>query len=204
MSLGDLIGQYGYGAVFLGAFFEGESLLVLAGFAAHQGYLKLPWVMLVAMAGGFLGDQLFFWLGRRHGPWVRGRFPTLQPGFRRSDALIERHHRLLIVGVRFLYGLRTVGPMAIGMSGVPPMRFALLNGLGALLWAALVGGAGYLFGQVLQDMLGDVKAVEQAVFAGMLLAGLVFGLARRHYVKRHSPPAQHPPQEDEAAERTAK
>lgn len=62
MPLADLLREYGYYAVFLGTFLEGETVLVMAGFAAHSGYLQLPWV--IAVAGGTLGDQLYFsWAG---------------------------------------------------------------------------------------------------------------------------------------------
>ena len=61
------IENYGYFAVFAGCFFEGETVLVLAGFAAHLGYLSLPWVAATAAAAGFCGDELFFTLGRHYG-----------------------------------------------------------------------------------------------------------------------------------------
>ena len=51
MSFEALISTYGYAAIAIGTFFEGETILVLAGFATHQGYFKLPWVVVF----GFLG-----------------------------------------------------------------------------------------------------------------------------------------------------
>ena len=66
MSLESLIDTYGYLAILVGTFFEGETVLVLGGFAAHRGYLDLPGVILAAFVGTLLGDQLFFVLGRWH------------------------------------------------------------------------------------------------------------------------------------------
>ena len=63
MNISELISQYGYWALFAGTLLEGETWLILAGFAAHQGYLQLHWVMLIAMTGGFLGDQAYSWRG---------------------------------------------------------------------------------------------------------------------------------------------
>ena len=65
MTLTELVAQYGYLAVFAGAFLEGETVLILAGFAAHQGYLSFFWVVALAMCAGTLGDQTCFFLGRR-------------------------------------------------------------------------------------------------------------------------------------------
>jgi len=65
--LSEMIAKYGYLAVFVGTFFEGETILVLGGFAAHRGYLELPYVMLAAFVGTVLGDQLYYFIGRRWG-----------------------------------------------------------------------------------------------------------------------------------------
>jgi membrane protein DedA with SNARE-associated domain len=67
-----VIGSYGYIALFLGTFVEGETILLMAGFAAHLGYLYLPWVILVAFLGSLSGDQVFFLLWASAKP-VRSR-----------------------------------------------------------------------------------------------------------------------------------
>ena len=38
MDLAALVTQYGYAAVAVGCLLEGETVLLLAGFAAHRGY----------------------------------------------------------------------------------------------------------------------------------------------------------------------
>jgi len=50
MSLEELISTYGYAAIGIGTFLEGETILILVGFAAHRGYLELPWVIVFAIA----------------------------------------------------------------------------------------------------------------------------------------------------------
>jgi membrane protein DedA with SNARE-associated domain len=184
VSLSGLIADYGYVALFAGTLLEGETMLILAGFAAHQGYLQLHWVMVIAMLGGFLGDQFYFWLGRWRGAWVLSHFPRLVPVFERTNALIGRYHEVLIVGIRFLYGLRTVGPLAFGMSAVRAWRFMLFNALGATIWAVGIGGAGYLFGQAIELWLDDLKRVEEVLLFAILFGGLVFWSWRRWKFRR--------------------
>ena len=182
MSISELIAQYGYIALFIGTLLEGETWLILAGFAAHQGYLQLQWVMLIALVGGFTGDQIYFWLGKRHGAWVLRRFPRVIPVVARTNELMERYHEILIVGIRFLYGLRTVGPIAMGMSAVPVSRFVLFNALGAVIWAVSFGGAGYLFGQALELLMQDFKKLEETALIAILLAAFcVWGWRRYKY-----------------------
>src|SRR5712691_6915180 len=127
MDIASLIQTYGYGIVLVGTLLEGETVLALAGFAAHRGYLQLPFVIVTATVGGFLGDQGYFLLGRRFGNRLSRRYAMLEPGAARVRQLLDRHDLLVILSLCFLYGLRTVGPMAIGMSTVPWQRFLVLN-----------------------------------------------------------------------------
>ncbi|WP_424792969.1 DedA family protein, partial [Pseudomonas aeruginosa] len=67
MMLQQFLQDFGYFALFLGTFFEGETILVLAGFLAFRGYMQLDTVILTAFLGSYAGDQLWYFLGRRHG-----------------------------------------------------------------------------------------------------------------------------------------
>ena len=167
--LAQWIEHYGYLAVFAGALLEGETILVLGGFAAQQGHLDLATVLLVAFAGGTLGDQLFFWFGRAAGPRLLQRSEALARAGDRVGQLLMRHDAALIFGIRFMYGLRIAGPIAMGALGVVARRFAIFNVLGAAFWAPLVGGAGYVFGRALQSWLGEVEHYEAIAIA--LVAG---------------------------------
>ena len=60
MDFTSIIEHYGYAAIVIGTFLEGETILVLAGLVAHQGYLKLTGVITAAFLGSLCGDQLFF------------------------------------------------------------------------------------------------------------------------------------------------
>ncbi|MHC4505613.1 MAG: DedA family protein [Planctomycetota bacterium] len=184
MNLAELLDSYGYVALVVGTFLEGETVLVLAGFAAHRGYLSLPLVMLAAFAGSFLGDQLYFHLGRRKGEAFLRRRVTWAPKLERVQGLIERHHLPFILGFRFLYGLRTVSPFAIGMSDVPTRRYLMLNLIGAGVWTAAVAYLGYFLGEAAETLLGQLRRYELGIFAaiaalGTILWGMHFARRRR-------------------------
>jgi membrane protein DedA with SNARE-associated domain len=173
MDLAELLRAWGYPAIVIGAFLEGETVLLLAGFAAHAGYLELQWVIAGAFAGSALGEQFYFLLGKRYGERVIARFPRLQRQAARVRALLARHQTGAILSVRFLYGLRTVGPMAIGASGVRWLRFTALDSLAAIVWASGVAGAGYAFGKGVELWLGELKRVEGALAGVLVVAGAV-------------------------------
>src|SRR5215467_3567786 len=138
MDLHELISTHGYWVLTLGCLLEGETLLVLAGFAASRGDLDIFAVVGIAAAAGFVGDQFFFWLGRVHGTAVLARFPSVAHQGERVFRLIERYQAWVVVGVRFAYGLRIAGPIIIGTSRIPASRFLIFNALGAMIWAPLV------------------------------------------------------------------
>lgn len=186
MTLESFIRDYGYLAVFVGTFLEGETILLMAGFAAQRGYLSLPEVIAVAFLGGFAGDQLYFHLGRRHGSALLERFPSLRERTEAVRRLLYRFHAPLIPALRFVYGMRVIGPMALGMSAVPPRRFLALNLAGAALWAALVAAAGYFLGHALELLVRDLHRFEVAVFALMALFGMGAWLVVRRRGQRRS------------------
>ena len=181
MTLPDLVAQYGYAAVFVGSLLEGETILLLAGAAAQQGYLSVTGVVALAFCGGTLGDQILFAIGRRHGAALLARRPGLAARAEPVKAMIERNQNWLIVGVRFMYGLRLIGPLVIGMSAVPARRFVLLNLLGAAIWAPLVVGAGYLFGHALGWLLTGIERFEFIALGAFVvtMAGLVLWRRRQ-------------------------
>ena len=182
--LESLLTTYGYPILVIGTFLEGETVLVLGGLAAHLGYLSLDWVIACGFCGTVFGDQLYFFLGRRHGKTLLARHPSWQPRAERALRILERHQNLLIVGFRFLYGLRSVTPFAIGISNVSYLRFTLLNLIGAGIWATSIGFAGYYFGRATEAILGDLKRYEVELMAGIVGLAVVIWLAHFYWRRR--------------------
>lgn len=191
MTLVDVVADYGYLAVFAGSLLEGETILLLAGAACQQGLLSFPVVVALAFVAGTLGDQILFAVGRRYGVALLRRYPRFEARAAKAQGLIRRHQNALIVGVRFMYGLRLIGPVAIGMSAVPAQRFLWLNLLGAAVWAPLVVGVGYLFGHTLDWLFKGIERFEMlglgALAAGACALLLVRAGRRRRASKQPEP-----------------
>ena len=176
--LQNLIDTYGYLAVLIGTFLEGETILILGGFASQRGYLDLTWTMAAAFLGTFCGDQFFFFLGRRRGQEILSRRPGWRQRVKKAEGLWARFQTPLMLGFRFLYGLRSVIPFMIGMSEVPTRKFFFLNLAGAVLWSVTVGLLGYLFGTAVEQAVGDLKRYEILVLALVAAAGGLVWLIR--------------------------
>ena len=184
MDLAALVESYGYLAVFVGAFLEGETVLALGGLAAYRGYLDFYTVVVVAMIAGFLGDQVYFFLGRYRGQKLLARFPNAQERAQRFDAMLSRWHAPLIICIRFMYGFRIMGAVLLGMGRVQAWKYMVFNLIGAAIWAPLIAGVGYFFGSVLESVLHDVKRYEMWVFAAVAAIGLLLAIVHHRRARK--------------------
>jgi membrane protein DedA with SNARE-associated domain len=176
--LPSLLQHYGYLAIFAGTFVEGESMLLLGSYAAHAGYLNMPWVLAAAFSAALVSDQLYFRLGRRYGPQLVARRPTLQIKVARALAIIDGHAVLSVLAMRFLWGFRVALPVAIGMSSMPAGRYLLLDLVGAAVWSAAVSWLGFAAARILSAAVADFRRYEGEIAAALVLLALALVLLR--------------------------
>lgn len=170
-----LIAQYGYWALFIGCLAEGETFTLLGGVAAHQGLLHYGWVLLITACGGIAGDTALFFLGRHYGSEILKRFKKHEDKIDSAQKMIIKRPVLFVIGVRFMYGLRIIGPIIIGASRLRPAKFMLLNCVGAILWATIFVSLGYLGGQIIAPWLHELEHhIKQLVWV-LLAIALVWG-----------------------------
>jgi membrane protein DedA with SNARE-associated domain len=181
MTIEAIIARWGVAAVFAGAMLEGETAVVAGGLLAHQGLIAWPLAMAAAALGSFLADQFFFAAGRRYRDRPLVQRWTQRRAFAKALQLLERYPTGFIFAFRFLYGFRTVSPVAIGTSRVPAATFLVINAAAAAVWAALFTALGYWFGEAVTDFAGRLRPSRQTLLTGIaVLAGgfAVFQLVR--------------------------
>lgn len=139
-------GDLAYLAAALWAFFEGETFVLVGAALGRATGLVDPWMLMGSVwIGSFLGDQVWFTLGRRYGGKAVQRFPGAKRKLDTALSLIERYGALFILTFRFAYGVRNVASAACGMTGIHHARFAALNFVAAGVWAAsFVAGGWFL------------------------------------------------------------
>jgi len=176
-----LIRTYGYWALLAGTFIEGETILMLGGLSAQLGYLDLSLVMVVAFIGSFSGDQLYFFVGRFKGTELLARHPKWHGRVAKVHCYCERYHDLIMLGFRFVYGIRIMTPFVLAMSPkIKTGRFVVFNAIGAALWSIAVAGGGYLFGRAIELVLNDIKNYEIWIMTGAAAIGLGIWLLQRY------------------------
>ncbi len=147
-----------------------DATLLVAGYASSQGFIKLPFLMIVAVLGILTGDNLGYWIGRKYNEHVQSLF--FKHGHRifltpekvnRIYLLFRKHPDWTIFLSRFVVGLRFIAPLIAGSSGMRWREFFLFNLIGALFVGTLIPLAGWYFGQNLAAISGFVKNFYLAI-----------------------------------------
>jgi membrane protein DedA with SNARE-associated domain len=149
-----LIVRFGYLAIGLGTFFEGEAVLLAAGAIAHKGLLSLPGVVCSAALGSLAWGQLWFHIGRLLGGPLIERRPAWRARAAEGERFLVRYGSVFVLGFRFVSGMGTLAPALLGASRYPAGRFVSLDVWGAVVWAAAFAGAGWGLGAGLSGLFG--------------------------------------------------
>jgi membrane protein DedA with SNARE-associated domain len=166
------IATYGPLVIFLGTVLEGETIAIMAGFLALQGVVDGRLALIAAFLGALASDQALFLIGRRFADHPMIMRQRKRPLFAKALARIEASATSYILIFRFLYGLRTVSPLAIGVSSVSGRKFAILNAIAAFIWASAMVGIGFAFGRTIEATLGRFHHIEHILIA-MIAVGVV-------------------------------
>lgn len=143
-------------AIMVGVVLPGETALLVAGFAAHEGVIALVPMIVVAIVCAVAGDSLGYEVGRVVGPRLqRSRFGRFV-GERRwaaGEQFLTRHGGKAVLLGRGVALLRALVPGLAGMARMPYLRtFLPWNAVGGTLW----GGACVLLGYVFAASLHQV------------------------------------------------
>jgi membrane protein DedA with SNARE-associated domain len=147
------VNHWGYIAIAIGAFVEGEAILLWAGALTHSGRLALPLVILAASAGSLAWGQTWFYVGRVWGRTFVDRRASWRERSLRVERWLAQYGSWLVVGFRFVAGMAIVLPALIGACGYRPRRFLVLDAIGAVSWASLFTFAGFGLGASLEAFL---------------------------------------------------
>ncbi len=182
MTIEAIVAKYGLAALFAGAAVEGEAAVIAGGVLAHHGLFPMWAAMLAAATGSFSADQGWFFAGRRMRDhrWVKAA--RAKPAFARAQAMLERYPIAFIFAFRFIYGFRTISPIAIGTAGVAPRLFAVVNAASAITWGVIFCSIGYVFGHAFEAVVGRLAEDHRLwwVVGGLIAAGLTIALVHRY------------------------
>lgn len=174
----NLISQYGtlvYLLLFAYCSLKSGSLPLFGGYAAHTGALEVSLVALVTFAGGYLGDEVRFSVARKYGAGFLATRPRLSALMRKAEAMLDVYGPTYIFIYRYPKGMRTIGALPVGLTKMKWPVFTVLNAFSALIWTALLVGAGYYFGAMIEravvDGWGAMSILMLLAFVGLSIFG---------------------------------
>jgi len=165
-----LLKVYGYVILFIWSIMEGETGLVMARVMSHTGDMTLPVAIVVAGLGGFVGDQIYFYIGRFNKKYIHKQLKNQRRKFALAHLLLKKYGWPVIFAQRYMYGLRTVIPMAIGLTRYSAKKFAFINFISAIIWASVTIIPAYIFGK---EILNIVHWAKNHWYIALPLAGII-------------------------------
>lgn len=176
----EFLDQYGYIALLVGTFFEGETAILVASSLIHKGLFQLPYTIFFAFSGSFISDWIYYLVGRLNGKYFIERKPKLKAMVTPLTNLFNRYQLQLLLSYRFLYGFRVVIPVIFGMSGLSPARYLFFTIVSGLLWATVVSVTGFVVGSFFEL---DTSSFENNI-AYVIIGFTTFGFLIGYTVKR--------------------
>jgi len=153
-----LLEIHGYIILFVWGMLEGEAGLIMAGLLAHNEIMNLYLAIFVAGLGGFAGDQVYFYIGRFNKEYVHRKFKGQRRKFAFAHLLLKHYGWPIIFIQRYMYGMRTIIPISIGLTRYDARKFAFINIISAWCWAAITIVPVWYFGEEIMIILNWAKA----------------------------------------------
>jgi len=166
------LSTYGYIILFLYSLGGGFVALVAAGVLSYAGKMDIGISIAVAFAANFLGDMMLFYMARYNKTAVMQYLKKHRRKLALSHLLMKKHGDKIIFFQKFVYGIKTLIPLAIGLTKYETSKFAFLNLIAAALWALLMGSAGFVGGEYLLKAAEYVS--DNVWIAPLVLALLLF------------------------------
>lgn len=177
-----LLAKYGYYGILIWTFLEGETIVIIAGLMAPKTGMDLQLIALCAFTGALLSDQLMFLIGKFKGEKVLHRFPGLARRMEKATTLFKKYDTLLILSFRFIYGVRNITPIMLGISGVSYKKFFFLNIIGGAIWATSFTYGGYYAGKTFLAIVAWVGHGIFYVIVGILAVAVLLWFTRSRIV----------------------
>jgi membrane-associated protein len=174
--------KWSYAAIFavsmLDAFFPvvpSETAVITGGVLASSGDLSLPFVILAASTGAFVGDNISYWLGTWLGERTIKRVfrgEKSRKGFEWAEGQLEARGFYLIIIARFIPGGRTAVTFSSGYThAMTYRRFVVADAVAATVWGCYAALLGYIGGTQFEE--DPWKGLLLAFFVAIALAGIV-------------------------------
>lgn len=168
------LATYGYIGLFLYSLGGGFVALIGAAVLSFMGKMDLSLSIFIAFVANALGDILLFYMARYHKSMMMEGLKKHRRKLALSHVLMKKYGSWIILFQKYIYGIKTLIPIAIGLTRYEFKKFALLNVGSSAVWALSIGFGSYYSGGVLVKVAETIG--EKPWIAPLILLVLGGGL----------------------------
>ncbi|MBU1658643.1 DedA family protein [bacterium] len=164
------LATYGYIGLFLYSLGGGFIALIGAGVLSFMGKMDLSLSIFIAFVANALGDVLLFYMARYQKSMMMDGLRKHRRKLALSHIMMKKYGSWIILFQKFVYGIKTLIPIAIGLTKYDFQKFAILNVLSAGVWALVFGLGSYYSGNILvkaAEAIGDKPWIAPIVLVVM-------------------------------------
>lgn len=172
------IQDWGYIALFLYSFGGGFLALAIAGVFSSTGDLNIYYAIGVAIVSNFLGDQFLFLIARNNKSYAKSMMSKWGRKIALTHLLMRKYGIWILFIKKYIYGIKTLVPLAMGLTKFDFKKFTFYNLLAAIVWGIVVGMISYFLGQIFIDSLEEYKNV--GIVTLILLFIFIFQIFKRY------------------------
>ncbi|MFV0481661.1 MAG: DedA family protein [Campylobacteraceae bacterium] len=153
----DTLIKGGYILLFFYSIGGGMVAIIAAGILSFSGHFNIHVSIAIALIANFLGDTMLYYLSKYNRQMV---YPYIRKHRRKlalSHILMKKYGDKIIIIKKYIYGLKTLVPIAIGLTSYSFVKFTILNFLGALIWAVTLGYGSYFAGDFMMRAVNYIS-----------------------------------------------
>lgn len=165
------LSTYGYIILFAYSFGGGMIAIIAAGVLSYAGKMDLATSIVIAGSANIIGSSFLFYMGRYN---KKALMPYIKDHRRKlalSHILMKKYGDKIIFIQKFIYGLKTLVPMTIGLTKYPQVKFHIINTISAILWALILGIGSYMMGELLMRIANYFS--ENTFLAPLILLSII-------------------------------
>jgi len=166
--LESFIQDYGYIALFLYSFGGGMLAIAIAGVFAANGTLDINLVILVAVISNIAGDYFLFYIARNNKQYAKEMMDKHQRKIDLAHKMMEKYGWGAIILQKYIYGIKTLIPLAIGLTNYDSKKFMIFNIIGAIIWGLAIGLSAYILGDIITNTLEEYKTYGIIILISLL------------------------------------
>ena len=164
------LATYGYIGLFLYSLGGGFVALLGAGVLSYLGKMDITTSIAIAFVANALGDMLLLYMARYQKTMMMDGLRKHRRKLALSHVMMKKYGSWIILIQKFVYGIKTLIPIAIGLTKYDFKKFAILNVFSAAVWALVVGLGSYYAGKPLTDLaelIGDKPWIAPLILVVM-------------------------------------